>query len=85
MAVPRMGKTSPSLQFLHMAACMRACMCACMCAYVHVWLCLTFGLSQNIEFHGHAIPGAVGVLCSAIPDHNADANQRYFREIFIWR
>ena len=29
---PRMGKTSPSLPLLHMAACM----CVCMCAYVSV-------------------------------------------------
>ena len=28
-------------------------------------------LSQNIKFHGHAIPGAVGVACGAIPDDNA--------------
>ena len=76
---PRMENVSPSLSFSLMAACM----CACMCAYVHVWLhicvlCCLCGLSQNIEFRGLAIPGAVGVACGAILDGNADGNRCYF-------
>src|SRR6218665_2554889 len=70
-------------------ACMCACMCAyvctsaCMCAYMHVWLhicvlCCLCGLSQNIEFHGHAIPEAVGVACRAIPDDNDDVKSLLF-------
>ena len=54
------------------------------CAYVRVWLliyvlCRLYGLSQNIEFHGHAIPGAVGVARVAIPDDKADAKSPLFR------
>ena len=59
-----------------------------MCVYVHVWLCICVlchlcGLSHNIEFHGHAISGAVGVVCGAIPDDNADANHRHFVRLHI--
>jgi len=56
--------------------CVQVCLYVCM--YVRVWLricvlwCL-WGLSQNIEFHGHAIPGAVDVASRAIPYDNADA------------
>ena len=62
--------------------------CVHMCVYVSVWLricvfCGLCGLSQNIEFQGHAIPGAVGVSCGAIPDDNAYANQRYFVHLHI--
>jgi len=55
------------------------------CLYVHVCvhicvLCRLCGLSQNIEFDGDAILGAVGVACGAISDDNANANQHYFGE-----
>src|SRR6218665_1816670 len=48
--LPRTGKTSPSLQFLRIAACMClyvcicvrvcVCVCVCMCAYVPVCVCV---------------------------------------------
>ena len=57
-----------------------------MCAFVRIWLCICVlcclcGLTQNIEFHEHAIPGAAGVVCRVIPE--VDANQYDFREICI--
>ena len=67
---------------------MCTCMCAGMWAYVRVWLlvcvlCHLCGLSQNIEFHGHLIPGAVSVACGTTTDDNADANHRYFVHFHI--
>ena len=62
--------------------------CVCVCAYVRVWLCICVlcrlcPLSQNIEFHGLATPGAVGVACGAIPDDNTNANHCYFMHLHI--
>lgn len=44
-------------------------------------------LKQNIEFHGYAISGAVGVACVAICDDNADAKiakSPLFRTFEYW-
>src|SRR6218665_2105375 len=60
-----------------------ACMCACIYAYLCVWLriCVLFrlcGLSQNIEFHGQAIPWPVGIACCAIHADNVDGKSPLF-------
>jgi len=87
---PIMGRTSPFLPFSLMAARMCACVPVCvlvsvhMCVWLHICvLCHHCSLSQNIKFHGHAIPGAVGIACGASTDENADANQCYLSEICI--
>src|SRR6218665_3226249 len=73
-----MGKTSPSLPFLHIAACMcfyvcicscmcvcmRVCMCVCMCAYVHVcvFVCVSVCASMAAVHVLVCVPG-VFLLC----------------------
>jgi len=44
---------------------------------------VTKRLSQNVEFHGHAISGTVGVARGAIPDDKTDANHHYNGHICI--
>ena len=68
---------------------MHVCLCMCICVLVcvhmrmygcvYIVLCHLCGVSQNIEFHGHVIPGAVSVACGAIPDDNADVKSLLFR------
>ena len=91
---PKTGKTSLSLPLfaygcdvcLYVRVCVlvcvlvsvRMCVCGCLCVF-----CRLCGLSQNIEFHGNAIPESVGVACGAIPDDDADANHRHFAYLHI--
>src|SRR6218665_8499 len=88
---PLLGRESQAFPSIFAYGCMYVCVCVRMCVYVCLYLCvcacmgaimcalpsLWLSLRKKIEFHGHAIPGAFGVACGAIPDDNADASHRY--------